>query len=161
MKGVFSGWIGGLALWSLSTLSTMAPVAEAQNIVEAAIAAGFDTLVVAVETAGLVDALATGNDLTVFAPINDAFDDLDDEILAYLLAPQGIADLQQILLYHVLPTRVLSTDFVDKGEIETLAGITVEVSVNKRGDKIEINNSRIITADVLVDNGIIHTIDGA
>ena len=66
MKGVFSGWIGGLALWSLSTLSTMAPVAEAQNIVEAAIAAGFDTLVVAVETAGLVDVLATSNDLTVF-----------------------------------------------------------------------------------------------
>ena len=96
-----------------------------EDIVDTAIAAGdFETLVAAVQAAGLVDALKGEGPFTVFAPTEEAFAALPEGTLDTLLAdPEG--DLTQILLYHVVPGKVMAADLSDGMEAETLQGASV------------------------------------
>ncbi|MEM6426883.1 MAG: fasciclin domain-containing protein, partial [Cyanobacteria bacterium P01_D01_bin.128] len=63
----------------------------------------FDTLVQAVQTAGLVDTLSGDGPFTVFAPTDDAFAELPDGALDALLQPENRDLLTEILTYHVVP----------------------------------------------------------
>lgn len=127
------------------------------NIVETAIAAGgFETLVAAVSAADLVDALSGEGPFTVFAPTDDAFAALPEGTVDALLAdPSG--DLTQILLYHVLGMKAMSTDVMDGMEVETLQGSPVTFSIS--GDDVMINGAKIIAFDIEASNGVIHVID--
>ncbi len=130
--------------------------ASDMNIVETAIAAGnFTTLVAAVEAAGLVDALSGEGPFTVFAPTDEAFAALPAGTVEALLAdPEG--DLTQILLYHVVPGKVMAADVTDGLEAETLQGGTVTLTV---GDGVMINDANVIATDIEASNGVIHVID--
>ncbi|HKL02855.1 MAG TPA: fasciclin domain-containing protein, partial [Cryomorphaceae bacterium] len=109
----------------------------------------------AVAAAELVDALNGEGPFTVFAPNDDAFNNLPDGMLDDLLAdPTG--DLQQILLYHVLGAEVLSVDIVP-GAVTTLQGEDVELSID--GAAIFANDSEVILPDLTADNGVVHGID--
>ena len=73
------------------------------NIVETANGAGtFKTLIAAATAAGLGDALATGKDLTVFAPTDEAFAKLPAGTVEDLLKPENKDKLAAILKYHVV-----------------------------------------------------------
>jgi len=130
-----------------------------KSIVEIASSdARFSTLVEAVVKADLVDALSAEGPYTVFAPTNDAFAKLFSK-----LGVSGISDLSKdqltpILLYHVLGSKVMSSD-VKSGDVSTLnseADLMVEA-----GDKgVKINkSSNVIIADLEAKNGVIHVID--
>jgi transforming growth factor-beta-induced protein len=126
------------------------------NIYQTAVAAdGFDTLVAAIDAAGLEDALAA-NILTVFAPTDDAFAALPNGVLAFLLAnPDQLAD---VLLYHVLEGEFLSSEFQDGQEIATLLqGNSVTVSVVN--ETLYVNDAAIVGPNVTALNGVIHVID--
>jgi uncharacterized surface protein with fasciclin (FAS1) repeats len=127
------------------------------DIVDTAVAAGsFETLVAAVEAAGLVDALKGEGPFTIFAPTDEAFAALPEGTLETLLAdPSG--DLTQILLYHVLPGKVMAADVSDGLEAETLQGASVGFSVE--GDTVKIDDATIVSTDVEASNGVIHIID--
>jgi len=114
------------------------------------------TLVTAVETAGLSDALRGDGPLTVFAPTNAAFENLPDGVLDDLLANPDI--LEQVLLYHVVAGKVMSAD-VTTGSVPTLlSGSSIEVVVD--GNTITLNGlSTVIGADTEASNGVIHLID--
>eukprot|EP00629_Pelagomonadales_sp_RCC1024_P000505 CAMPEP_0119269340 /NCGR_PEP_ID=MMETSP1329-20130426/6781_1 /TAXON_ID=114041 /ORGANISM="Genus nov. species nov., Strain RCC1024" /LENGTH=532 /DNA_ID=CAMNT_0007269339 /DNA_START=181 /DNA_END=1779 /DNA_ORIENTATION=+ len=120
------------------------------------IAAGnedFSTLVAAVQAAGLVDALKAEDSLkTVFAPVNSAFEPLD---LDYYLAPENKDELTSILTYHVLGSKVLSTDLSDGLTATTLQGEDVTITLPPP----KVNDAMITTADVMATNGVIHVID--
>jgi uncharacterized surface protein with fasciclin (FAS1) repeats len=128
-----------------------------KDIVDTAIEAGsFETLVAAVQAAGLVDALKGEGPLTVFAPTDDAFAALPEGTLETLLAdPEG--DLKQILLYHVVPGKVMAADVSDGLEAETLQGEKATFSV--AGDGAMIEGAAIVTTDIETSNGVIHVID--
>jgi uncharacterized surface protein with fasciclin (FAS1) repeats len=132
--------------------------APAADIVDTAVAAGdFSTLVAAVQAAGLVDALKGEGPFTVFAPNDAAFAKLPAGTIDTLLAdPTG--DLTQILLYHVLPTQVLSTD-LQEGVVfvPTLQGKTVKVEV--KDGNVMVNDAKVVAADIATSNGVIHVID--
>jgi uncharacterized surface protein with fasciclin (FAS1) repeats len=127
------------------------------DIVDAASAAGdFETLVTAVQAAGLVDALKGEGPFTVFAPTNEAFAALPEGTLDTLLAdPEG--DLSQILLYHVVPGKVMAADLSDGMEAETLEGASVTFSISDDGAMVD--GANIIATDIEVSNGVIHVID--
>ena len=135
-----------------------AAAAPAADIVDTAVAAGdFGTLVAAVQAAGLVDALKAEGPFTVFAPSDAAFANLPAGTVESLLAdPSG--DLTQILLYHVLPTQVLSTD-LQEGTVfvPTLQGGSVKVTV--KDGEVMVNDAKVVAADVATSNGVIHVID--
>jgi len=117
----------------------------------------FGTLVAALAAADLVAPLSEPNGpLTVFAPTDDAFAALPDGLVDCLLKPGNKETLGDILKYHVVNKKVLSTDLTDKMTATTLNGddITVDLS-----DGVKINTSTVTTADVPASNGVIHVID--
>jgi uncharacterized surface protein with fasciclin (FAS1) repeats len=141
--------------------ATEAPAEEAAapvgDIVDTAIAAGsFTTLVAAVEAAGLVETLKGEGPFTVFAPTDDAFAAIPAETLTALLAdPSG--DLTQILLYHVVPGKVMAADVTDGLEAATVQGAPVTFSI--ADGVVKINDATIVTTDIETSNGVIHVID--
>ena len=144
--------------------ATPAPVEEAveaaaptADIVDTAVAAGsFNTLVAAVQAAGLVDALKGDGPFTVFAPTDDAFAKIPQETIDGLLAdPTG--DLTQILLYHVVAGKVMASDLSDGLTVATLQGGEVTFSLSDAGAKV--NDANIIATDIETSNGVIHVID--
>jgi uncharacterized surface protein with fasciclin (FAS1) repeats len=132
--------------------------AELTDIVDTAVGAGsFGTLVAAVQAAGLVDALKGEGPFTVFAPSEEAFAALPAGTLEQLLAdPQG--QLTQILLYHVVPGKVMAADVTDGLEAETLQGAPVKFTVGADGS-VKIGDANVVATDVEASNGVIHVID--
>jgi uncharacterized surface protein with fasciclin (FAS1) repeats len=144
--------------WALSTAAPFA--AHAANVVETAASTGqFKTLIAAAKAAGLADALATKQGITVFAPTDAAFARLPKGTVASLLQPENKAKLQAILLYHVLPSEVRAGDVpTQRTKVETLdKGEAVPVC--RHGKTVRVDEARVVKADVSADNGVIHVID--
>ncbi|MEC4893811.1 MAG: fasciclin domain-containing protein [Oscillatoria sp. PMC 1051.18] len=125
------------------------------NLVETAKEAGnFQTLLKAIETAGLVDILKQPGPYTVFAPVDAAFDLLPGDNRESLLADRS--KLKKVLTYHVVFGDVRSKDLVDLEEARTVEGSVLAIDTSK-GYKV--NQATVIQPDILVDNGVIHVID--
>ena len=134
----------------------MADDAMATDIVDTAIAAGsFNTLVAAVQAAGLEDALRGDGPFTVFAPTDEAFAALPAGTLESLLADP--AALSDILLYHVAAGKLMASDVVERGFITTL--LERPLTVTAVGDEVTINNAKLVATDIETSNGVIHVID--
>ncbi|MEM1327657.1 MAG: fasciclin domain-containing protein, partial [Bacteroidota bacterium] len=115
-----------------------------------------ETLETAVIAAGLVDALSGEGPFTVFAPTDEAFAALPEGTVEALLEdPMG--QLSQILTYHVVSGRVLSTDLMDGMVVETLNGQSVTVTINDDG--VFINDAQVTVADLEAQNGVVHVIN--
>jgi uncharacterized surface protein with fasciclin (FAS1) repeats len=125
------------------------------NIVETAKEAGsFQTLLAAVDAAGLGDALADGGPFTVFAPTDDAFAALPQGTVRGLLDdPPALA---RVLTYHVLPGRMTSAQISGNTEQTTVEGGVLRIAVN---GAVTVNDATVIQADVEAANGVIHVID--
>jgi hypothetical protein len=92
----------------------------------------------------------------VFAPTDAAFAALPAGTLDALLAdPSG--QLTDILKYHVLSGKVLSTDLSDGLMATTLLGKDLKITIN--ADGVFINEAKVTVADVMADNGVVHVID--
>ncbi len=133
-------------------------VRAADDIVDTAVSAGsFNTLVAAVQAAGLVDALKGGDPFTVFAPTDEAFSELPEGTVESLLKPENKEQLANIPRYHVIAGRVYSDAAVDGREAKTLLGQNLRVSV---GDGVaKINDAKLLATDIDASNGAIHVID--
>jgi|SRR6478735_5468341 len=134
------------------------PAAAEQDIV--ALASGtpdLSTLVSAVGAAELVETLQGEGPFTVFAPTNDAFAAVGQETLDELLAPEGKAQLTDILTYHVVPGELMASDLQDGQELETVQGGKLQVSVE--GDTVRVGDATVAMADVDAGNGVVHVID--
>jgi len=115
-----------------------------------------NTLEAAVVAAGLAETLAGDGPFTVFAPTDAAFEALPEGTLDALLAdPAG--QLTDILLYHVVSGKVMSTDLSDGMTATTLQGTDITVTID--GGNVFINGARVISADIETDNGVVHVID--
>lgn len=144
-------------------LAAVANAPRKQDIVDTAVGAGdFQTLVAAVQAAGLVEALKGKGPFTVFAPTDEAFAKLEKAkpgILADLLKPENKTKLQTILKYHVVPSEVRAANVkkLKNGTmVETLAGKKIKIG-NKGG--VTIDNAKVVKTDILCTNGVIHVID--
>lgn len=135
----------------------MATGTEGESIVDVAEANGsFDTLVAAVETAGLDETLSADGPYTVFAPTDEAFAALPEGTVEKLIMPENREALNQILAYHVIPGEVDAAD-IQPGALSTVEGSDVEVSVDPVG--VTINGANVVQPDVTADNGVIHVVD--
>lgn len=142
-----------------------------KDIVDNAVnSADHTTLVAAVKAAGLVETLKGPGPFTVFAPTNDAFDDLPEGTVATLLKPENKGTLTQVLTYHVVPGRLTFDALAGqvkagggKAELKTVSGGTLWVSMNGPHN-IVIKDEKggmadILTYDVIQSNGVIQVID--
>ena len=99
---------------AIDTLLT--PTSYSQNIIDIANSDtdNFSTLLLAAKKAGLVDEPSGDGPFTLFAPTNDAFDKLPPGTLNDLLLPANKKTLQEILLYHVVPGNIVSSELSSK-----------------------------------------------
>jgi len=132
--------------------------AQADDIVDTAIAAGsFETLVAAVQAAGLVDTLKGEGPFTVFAPTDEAFAALPEGTVESLLEEENRDQLVSILTYHVIPGRVMSSDIAGQTlSVETVQGMELAIDAT---DGVRVGEATVVTADVEASNGVIHVID--
>jgi transforming growth factor-beta-induced protein len=142
----------------MMTVSTTAPAAQEQDIVDTAVGAGsFNTLVAAVKAAGLVDTLKGDGPFTVFAPTDEAFKKLPAGTVENLLKPENLEKLQAILTYHVVSGNVMAADVVKLDSAKTVQGQDVAIKVD--GGNVMINGAKVVTTDIKCKNGVIHVID--
>jgi len=136
------------------------PAAEAaatKDIVAVASEAeDFSTLVAAVKAAGLVETLQGEGPFTVFAPTNAAFDALPEGTVETLLKPENKEKLKAILLYHVVPAKVMAAD-VAPMKVATAGGAEATITVD--GDTVMIDAAKVVKTDIIASNGVIHVID--
>lgn len=128
-----------------------------KTIAEIAVANGnFDTLVAALDAAGLVGVFASPGDYTVFAPTDAAFAALGEETINALLAdPKG--DLTKILTYHVVGDSLSINQVATSSRIPTLNGANLPVSFN--GGQVNVGGANIVLFNIQASNGVIHVID--
>jgi len=120
----------------------------------------FSTLVVAVQAAGVEDALVNVGPLTVFAPVNGAFDKLPEGTVATLLEPENKDQLAFILKNHVAPANYPIKQLkkeAKKGRKLYMASGKYLVVENKE-DGVYVGGTKILKT-VQVSNGWIHVID--
>ena len=133
-------------------------IAQQKTIVETAVGAGnFETLVAAVQAAGLVDTLNGHDEFTVFAPTDAAFAHVAPETLQALLRPENKDQLTGILTYHVVPGRVNASDAYGLNSAPTVNG--QRLPLNFRGESLQVGEATITTTDIQCSNGVIHVID--
>jgi uncharacterized surface protein with fasciclin (FAS1) repeats len=126
-----------------------------KNIVETAASAGrFETLVAAVQAAGLVDTLSSPGPFTVFAPTDDAFAKLPGGTLDRLL--KNPDQLAAILKLHVVPGKLLAADVVKLSSARTALGQVLHIDTTSG---VRIGAANVINTDIETSNGVIHVID--
>lgn len=129
-----------------------------KDIVATASGAGqFNTLVAAVQAAGLVETLQGAGPFTVFAPNDAAFAKLPEGTIESLLKPENKEKLVTILTYHVVPGKVTSSDIAGKKlDAATVEGQSLAIDAT---DGVKVNDATVVGADVMASNGVIHVID--
>ncbi len=138
-----------------ATTTTAAPMTD-NTIVDVAVDAGFETLVAAVQAAGLVETLQGEGPFTVFAPTDEAFAALPDGVLDGLLADSEA--LANVLTYHVVSGAVYAADVVGLASAATVQGEAIAITVDDGG--VVLNGmSNVVTTDVEASNGVIHVIN--
>jgi uncharacterized surface protein with fasciclin (FAS1) repeats len=135
--------------------SAMSQRAE-KDIVDTAVGAGqFKTLVKLVQEADLVDALRGEGPFTVFAPTDEAFAKLPKSQVDALLKDKEA--LRRVLLYHVVQGKVMASDVTKMRSAKTLQGQNINIRV--RNNVVRINDAKVVKADIVCSNGVIHVID--
>jgi len=125
------------------------------TIVDVAVQAGkFNTLVQAVQAAGLVETLSGEGPFTVFAPTDEAFAQIPQETLQAVLADKE--KLTAILTYHVVPGKLMAADVARSTQLQTVQGQSITVSTE---GGVRVDNANIVQTDIEADNGVIHVID--
>ena len=111
-----------------------------KDIVDTAVAGGFNTLVSAVKAAELVETLKGTGPFTVFAPTDAAFAKLPPGTLQDLLKPENKAKLKGILTYHVVPGKVMAKDVMGLSSAKTVNGQTL--TITKKDGGVMVDNAK-------------------
>ena len=151
---------GGTSPAPLNESASSPPLDGPGTILEVAQSAGnFETLLTAVDAAGLESTLADANgEFTVFAPTDEAFEALPDGTLDSLLADPE--QLSNILLYHVIADSTVASDTALSlvGTTQVMAN-GEKLALTLRGDALYLNEAVVIETDIEASNGVIHVID--
>ena len=159
MKGENTVMVGGEAMYPKKDI-----ISNAVNSKD------HTTLVAAVKAAGLVETLQGPGPFTVFAPVNNAFEDLPAGTVDNLLKPENKGQLAGVLTYHVVSGRM---DFaaiaaeIKKGKgdalLTTVAGGKLKATMNGMHNIVLTDakgrTANISTYDVVQSNGVIHVLD--
>jgi hypothetical protein len=118
--------------------------------------ADFSILYQALVAADLMTYVNGPEIFTAFGPPNNAFLSLPNGTLESLLLPQNKPQLQNILLYHIVTPRIMSTEFQSR---KYVTKSTASVDVVVANGQVKVNTATVITADIMASNGVIHVID--
>jgi uncharacterized surface protein with fasciclin (FAS1) repeats len=116
------------------------------------------SLAMDLELAGLTDTLNNAEDLTVFAPTNEAFaaaGEADPEGMEEMMAdPTG--EFADLLSYHVVEGQIPPDELI--GEHTTLEGSTLMVQGSGEDFKVD-GMANVVCGDIHTDNATVYVID--
>jgi len=160
-----------LGLVALLTTALVAPAAAARpadagrpTLLSRAVAVNeatgeFSTLIsLASQYPGIVEALSGTNQLTLFAPTDQAFADLFAFLATLGIEPGDLTadQIATVLLYHVTEGRWSAGRIASASSLTMVSGESVAISAN---GGVMVNDSNVIIANVAASNGFIHAID--
>ena len=165
-KKLFSAMVAALVILSVvgassiafaQTQTTTATAKPTQTIAQIAENnKNLTTLVSLLKKANLTDVLSGPGNFTVFAPDNAAFAKVNASTLANL--QNNSTALTNLLLYHVIPAKLLENNFTCSGTLTTVNGLSLPYSVN--GTTLKVDNATVTKADINATNGVIDVING-
>lgn len=123
------------------------------NVTSALLSANLTATVGAIQQAGVEDTLNTASDITVFAPSNAAF-----AAIGNLVAGLTAAELSSVLGYHVVAGKVVYSTDITNTSVASLQGTNLNLRVVDGA--VWVNSAKVIQADLLLANGVVHIIDG-
>jgi PGF-CTERM protein len=163
-KKLFSGVLATLVLLSIvgstvafaQTQTSTATAKPTQTLAQvAANNTNLTNFTSLLKKANLTNVLNGPGNYTVFAPDNTAFSKVDASTLARW--QNNTTELQNVLYYHIVPTKLLSNNFTGSGTLDTVNGYSLPYSVN--GTTLKVDNATVTKADINATNGVIHVID--
>jgi len=128
-----------------------------KNIAGVARELGLTDLLKALKAAGLARTIATGGPFTVFAPTNDAFMALPDDVKQALMKDKDL--LASVLKYHVISGKVMSSDLKNEMVAPSLNGAQIRINIYQNGKVITATGSQVTKPDQMASNGVIHVIN--
>ncbi|CAN4109433.1 unnamed protein product [Withania somnifera] len=101
------------------------------------------------------------HNITIFAPKNEALErDLDPEFKRFLLEPGNLKSLQNLLLFHMIPTRIVSNNWPTSVHTTLYPGDENAVHVSEQSNEKMVNLAKIVKQDdVVKPDGVIHGIE--
>jgi uncharacterized surface protein with fasciclin (FAS1) repeats len=130
------------------------------TVADVAIDNGFTSLVSAVVTAELLPALSDPfANYTVFAPTNEAFDDLASDLGTTVNGLLALPELASILTYHVLGTEVPSSAVTNGAIVQPLSTLNSLKLTKTTAGEVFVNHAQVTSVDINADNGIVHVLD--
>ena len=146
-----------IALLILTAIPVSVSADETKDIPTNASETGIhDSLVAALSHVDLVETLSGDGPFTVFAPTDQAFADAGIDLAEFDTEEEN-QTLVDILTYHVLSGKVMSSDLTDGMNATALNTDSLTFTVN--GDGVMVNDANVTLADVNASNGVIHVID--
>ena len=150
----FSKFVSTLGIVATTAVASATMAAE-KDIVDTASSAGsFNTLVVAIQKAGLVETLKGDGPFTVFAPTDAAFAKIPQAQLEAILGDKAM--LTKILTYHVVAGKVMAAD-VKAGPAKSVEGDNITITIANGG--VMVDKANVVKTDIAASNGVIHVID--
>jgi len=128
------------------------------DIIDTAVSSGnFTTLLALLRQADLDLTLQGPGPYTLLAPTDEAFARISPTVMKNLQKPRYKEKLRRILTYHVVPGTLMSGDVSSQDRLATMNGMHITVWKNQKG--IMLSHARLIQANIMTDNGVIHVID--
>jgi len=116
------------------------------------------TLATLLATSGLDAVLRADKNLTIFAPTDEAFKNLDPSVLTYLQNNPKV--LQEVLLYHVITDTTLYSIGMRHSMVFPTADTAHDpLMLLESGDDIFLNSAELADRDLSATNGVMHTVE--
>ena len=127
------------------------------DVVDAAAGCGFHTFVASLQQCGLLRTLKRGGPYTLLAPTDEAFTRLPSGRLAHMFSRDGLAELTEVMRYHVLPGRMSTRQISTIDAAPTMLG--PEVAISAQVSTVQVNQALVTRPDIKASNGVVHAID--
>lgn len=115
---------------------------------------GLQTLASALQASGFGESFSVEGPVTLFAPSDEAFSRLPDEVVRVLLSNPEL--LKTVLSYHVASGEITSEQITDGFPV---VGIDGHIFPTLSEGRIQIDGANIIRKDIKGSDGIVHIID--
>ncbi|KAL1845335.1 hypothetical protein VTK73DRAFT_655 [Phialemonium thermophilum] len=143
--------------WGLGTIQILDTVLVPPEQCEETIrdhSSMLSSLDTALNRTGLWTALNTARNVTCLAPTNKAFSGAGNPEINL-----KDTDLKTALLFHTLPYPLYTSYITSGATITSLAGADFPVTVTKVGEDIYFNDAKLLSPNVLTNNGLVHVLD--
>ena len=118
-----------------------------------------------IEKSGMEKSIREAEDITVFAPTNEAFKDMTVRRYERIMEPEDLMDVKNFVRAHIIPQRMMVADFQTDQALEISENRHVRIS--RGGGQgfavpavLNVGGARVGRADILASNGVLHVLNG-